>query len=296
LTPSILSRLGRGLLLACAAPCVVLDIIETAIADRAHEVELQRRCNELTERLRVAKCDAERDRRCIVSLVELVDRNGQEIYRLERTLSTVYETGWRAIVDRDAARAYGEDMRQALSEAKGRERGGSEQRCAKCTGAICYTDIAVPAWMHLECPDGPPREPMPLVDSATGPIDMYTWAADVRARVAAALGPEPAGPIEPREATPEPASPAVLCAWCLGDIDDSTYCMDNTHPVCGEHAFSEVPNYLEVKARVAARAASCPSRRTSADPLAVVCIHCPAAQGEPCRPRAARAPREESER
>lgn len=63
MTASILTRLGRGFLLACATPCVVLDIIETAIADRRHEIELQRRCERL---------DAQR-----TELIELLaDREG----------------------------------------------------------------------------------------------------------------------------------------------------------------------------------------------------------------------------
>lgn len=89
--------------------------------------------------------------------------------------------------------------------------------------------------------------------------------------------------------------PAVeSCAWCLGQVDDvdgfSTWTgapgdsRTWTH-LCREHA--NEPPTRAVRERVATRAASCPSRRTSPDPLAIACSTCGAHVWQTCADRAA---------
>jgi hypothetical protein len=85
------------------------------------------------------------------------------------------------------------------------------------------------------------------------------------------------------------------CAWCHGHVGVwySWLYVDEDHPELGKHRICETCEKLnpfddDIRARVAARLASCPTRRTSADPHAVECsAGCGALAGEPCNPAAA---------
>lgn len=98
--------------------------------------------------------------------------------------------------------------------------------------------------------------------------------ADVRAR----KSDEPK-----REDTPD-------CAWCLGELGDSRWRV-GLYPaagwvcLCDTCGVSKEATPNAVRARVKARAASCPSRQSSPDPLAAACDKpdgCGAMRGEPC--------------
>jgi hypothetical protein len=81
------------------------------------------------------------------------------------------------------------------------------------------------------------------------------------------------------------------CAWCLRGVGvgkewwlRATEQRDDPRlPVCASCVANSYISGTAVRARVAARAASCPTRRTSPDPLAVECaLGCGAPAGVPC--------------
>lgn len=81
------------------------------------------------------------------------------------------------------------------------------------------------------------------------------------------------------------ADKVAQCAWCLGDAIPHAFAdFDKTIPLCEIDFDSPHPYIDDIRARVALRARCCPTRRTSPDPLAVVCtLGCGAAVGEECR-------------
>ncbi len=96
-------------------------------------------------------------------------------------------------------------------------------------------------------------------------------------------------------AAAEPVKVAEVCAWCLGSVGESYFGVylkepefggsenEPWIPVCvadGRAAYH--PSSHDIRARVATRAASCASRRTSADPLAKACETCMAPVGAAC--------------
>ena len=82
------------------------------------------------------------------------------------------------------------------------------------------------------------------------------------------------------------AAVEVTCAWCLGDSGGECVVHAGNGaertPLCAACWCLDAVNVNTIIARVATRAASCESRRTSADPLNVQCPHCFAAIGEAC--------------
>lgn len=87
------------------------------------------------------------------------------------------------------------------------------------------------------------------------------------------------------ESKPEPAVNG--CAWCLSDVGDCNMAINGLSVgerlrLCRTDAMNIYPGCDHVRARVAARAASCPSRRTSPDPLAIACPECLLLAGEEC--------------
>jgi hypothetical protein len=80
----------------------------------------------------------------------------------------------------------------------------------------------------------------------------------------------------------EVAPDAEVCAWCLGP--SAGRCFGGDY-LCKEHSESSEPSYHDINLRKVARAASCPARRHSPDPLAIACdgdAGCGAMRGEPC--------------
>lgn len=129
-----------------------------------------------------------------------------------------------------ASKADAADMRKTLRESEGRERCGSCQMCAKCGTEIVEVDIAVPAFVHVDCPK-------------VAPVPTCDWCLT-------------------KLSEPLPGGETLnLCDFCM---DDESFGWDN------------------VRARVATRAVSCVSRRTSADPLTIRCPVCEAPIGVLC--------------
>jgi hypothetical protein len=82
---------------------------------------------------------------------------------------------------------------------------------------------------------------------------------------------------------PVPVETTEPCAWCLGKSENHY----DGAPLCCLCIHENTFTLGDVFARVATRAASCPTRRTSPDPLAVACtLGCLAEIGEPCDPMA----------
>jgi hypothetical protein len=75
--------------------------------------------------------------------------------------------------------------------------------------------------------------------------------------------------------------PAELaCEWCLVDVN-----YVSAIGICDACAHLDETSIQAIRARVAARLASCPTRRTSPDPLAVGCpFGCGVPAGAPCDP------------
>jgi hypothetical protein len=92
---------------------------------------------------------------------------------------------------------------------------------------------------------------------------------------------------EPAEVAPA----AEVCAWCLGsaELEYSTTVQDGGTELlrlCHRDWYdTRTSTTAAIRARVATRAASCPARRHSPDPLAIACdgdAGCGAMRGEPC--------------
>ncbi len=82
---------------------------------------------------------------------------------------------------------------------------------------------------------------------------------------------------------PAAASLVEPCAWCLGPSDEGMFADGGeTMALCVDHYENSFPEVSDIRARVATRAASCESRRDSADPHAKACETCGAFVGRTC--------------
>lgn len=76
------------------------------------------------------------------------------------------------------------------------------------------------------------------------------------------------------------------CSWCLGESehDNGFTVAGQTYHLCRACFLPDEPTGTNIIDRVAARLASCPTRRTSPDPHAAECsAGCGALAGEPCK-------------
>ena len=127
-------------------------------------------------------------------------------------LATIYEIGWRAIVERNRLAAYIDDEHEHAIDVTTRKDAATEE------------------------------------------------ANRLRAELAAL------------KSKVEPA-PIDVCAWCLEPSDAAwaTPVGGVVYPMCRAHGEPASPSLAEIVERCRRRASSCPSRRTSPDPLAVAC-------------------------
>ncbi len=191
-----------------------------AFRDELHEAHRRRFDNAITSAKMADRIAAlESENRALVQERENAIELGTQ---LDHTIDVVYSLGWQAIVQRDWARVCHESLAQALAESKGRERCGDDQPCAKCGERILHVDLAVPAFVHVDCP----------------------------------------APTEPPPTALDDAAVEELCACCLGPVGNSRWRIGlwprkkGTVPLCVACGTSEKLASDEIRERIAAREVS----------------------------------------
>jgi len=187
-------------------------------------------------------------------------------------LATIYEIGWRAIVERDTARtcldiehehtvAMTKDIAAARAtiDAITEHREAEDYAGAKLRGRLADME----------------RER----DLAT----KWKYAAEAEANMLRAELATLRSKVEP--------APAESCAWCLSSETGDGYSISDVSgghgwlPLCAKCNSDNAFTSDDVRARARLRRECCPSRRTSPDPLAVACtLGCGAPAGQQCDP------------
>jgi hypothetical protein len=196
-------------------------------------------------------------------------------------------------IGEDADRATARALR-AIGE---RDEARRDRDLARGAERACYEREAATGRAHQAALEVANRSCVELQDE----VDRARAERDALAVVAQGLRVELAKGREGASSAPsmldEVGNYETQCAHCLGDVGvlsiegpaevDASGRPNHAGPtltICIRcHSIVDL-TWRQVRARVAARLASCPARRTSADPLAVECINCGALAGAMCTP------------